>query len=582
MKLGRVASYLFLGSLFAVVVVWGYLPRVWLMGWPQLALLGLSAAGLVGWFVFSLDDLRQWLKKRSTQFALSLVVMAIMSVLLLASVNWLASTYNVKRDVTRNKLHTLSDQTKSIAAGLKENITIRVWSSAVERMAANVDMKRFLENYELASKGKIKVEIKNPIEDAPGAKADAVKRDNVIIVRSASGRESRVESFNDSKGEELITNAIVQAIKGQKKMVCFVSGHGELSLGDSDAQGLSILKSNLSDSSYEVREVLLATSEKLPADCEAIVVVGPRSEAVEREMKMLHAYLAQGGKMLALLGPGTPAGWRKFANEYGVNVRSDLIIDPRVKPPFAIATKNYAQDVDMVKSLGSRIVIFPETSSIDVASKPRDGETVKTFISSENYTFAKTGDLKNVTTIRMLGTDLRGPLPVAVLVQKTIHAAAAPDKPMPVKPGKPAAKEGKAPSAFQRVLGISSAYAQGVDDDADEHMPAESVPGAVPTPAKDGPKDTKTEMSLIVLSNHNFAMNSFVTQVGNMDLFLNSINYLLKDQDLMGIRPREISQAALELTNENLRQVYATVLLLAGGFLFGGILAKRRKSIFEE
>lgn len=586
MKISRLASYVFIGSLFAIVMIWGYLPRVWLMGWPQLVLLGLSGAGLVAWFIFSLEGIRLWMKKRSTQFAIGLAITAFMSVVLLSTVNWLANSYNVKKDLTQNQLHTLSDQTKKIASGLKENVSLRLWSTSPERMSANLDVKRFLEGYVKASNGKISFEIKSPNEDRPGAAADNIKRDNIIIVKSASGRESRVENFSDTKAEELVTNAIVQAVKGQKKTVCFLAGHGEISLNESDAQGLSTIKGQLTGSSYEVKEVMLAGAEKLPADCEALVVAGPRSEAVERETKMLREYLETGGKMIALLGPGTPTGWRKFAGEWGVNVRSDLIIDPRVQPPIAIATKNFAQDIEVVKAF-NRMVVLPETSSIEVDAKPKEGSTIRTFISSESYTFAKTGDLKALATkgIRQQGSDLRGPLPVAVLVEKPIASAknegetpAGKPAPLPKKPAPKAESHGRfrLPSLVNEA--VAQDHSEVGHDDGDDPLGAPT--GSNP-PAKDGPKPVKTEMSLIVFSNHNFVMNSFVSQLGNMDLFLNAVNYLLKDQDLIGIRPREIRQASLELNKENLRQVYATVLLIAGFFLVGGILAKRRKGTLD-
>lgn len=585
MKLSRLASYLFLGSLFAVVMIWGYFPRVWVMGWPQMTLLGLSAAGLVAWFVFSLESLRLWLKKRSTQFAIGLAITAVMCLVLLGTVNWLATAYNVKKDLTKNQFHTLSDQTKKIAEGLKENITIRVWSTAVDRMSANVDMRRFLDNYESAGKGKIKVEIKNPNEDRPGSAADNIKRDNIIVVKSSSGRESRIENFTDTKGEELLTNAIMQAIKGRKKTLCFLSGHGEVGLGDSEAQGMSQIKSQLTASTYETKDVALATAEKMPEDCELLVVAGPRSEAAEREVKMIRGYLDGGGKGIFMMGAGTPAGWRKVAADYGVSVRSDLIIDPRVQPPIAIATKNYAQDVDVVRSF-NRLVIFPETSSLEITDKPKDGETLKTFISSESYTFAKTGDLKNIKTIRPTPADMRGPLPVAVLITKPVVATELKSAPeaAPIKGKEP---KKAAPSNHGSLLKKFSLISEAVAADGDEipvgtDSDEEPLPSSgAGSPAKDGPKDQKTEMSLIVFSNHNFVMNSFVGQMGNMDLFLNSVNFLLKDQDLIGIRPREVRQASLELSAESLRQVYATVLLIAGAFLVGGIAAKRRRSAVE-
>jgi ABC-type uncharacterized transport system involved in gliding motility auxiliary subunit len=585
MKLARLSNTVFLLSLAALLIVWGFLPRVWVLGWPQLALLGLAAVSILAWFVFSLEGLRLWMKKRSTRFALGLALTAVAAVALLGTINYLASLYNVKKDLTVNELHTLSAQTKSLLGGLKEDITLRVWTRGIDRMATNIDMKRFLENFEQAGKGHVKLEIRNPNEDPAGSAQDNVKRDNVLIVRSSSGREARVESFNETKGEEQITNAIVQALKGQKKTVCFLSGHGELATGDTQAQGLSEIKGKLEGSSYTVQEVSLASAEKLPSACEVLVIAGPRGEAVERESAMLREYLSAGGKAIALLGPGTPKGWRTLIGEFGATVRSDIIIDPRVRPPIAIATKNFAQDVEIVKSF-DRLVLLPETSSIEVGPE-KDGLKIRTFVSSEAYTFAKAGDLKTLRALSQTTTDLRGPLPVGVLIRKSIVAAPSTDPAPLTPPGPPAPGKtsGRAEGWWNRLSPVATAHAQEGEVDQDAEPPSLPVhaapPGGAPSAAPEGPKTPSVEMSLVVFSNQNFVMNSFVNQLGNLDLFMNSVVFLLKDQDLIGIRPRELRQASLELSPENLRQVYATVLLLAGAFLTGGVLARRRKAAVE-
>jgi ABC-type uncharacterized transport system involved in gliding motility auxiliary subunit len=564
MKLDRISSYIFVGSLFGFIVLWGYLPRLWLMGWPQWVLLITSLVGLVMWTVFSLDRLSLWLKKRSTRFGIGLVVTAVGAIVILGYVNWFAASRNAKKDFTLNKMHTLSDQTKSIVKNLTEEVSLTVWSTSLERMSGNISIRKLLENYKQHSGGKLTFQVKNPNEDVAGATADNVKRDNIIIARSKSGREARVESFTDTKGEEQITNAIIQSVKGaSKKTLCFVTGHGEYALANTEAGGLSTIKERLESSSYTAQEISLASSDSVPKNCEAVVVAGPKGDILEHEAKILEAYLASAGKVIALLGPGTAAGWQKLGAKYGVQLRKDLIIDPRVNPPVAIATKNYSQEVDITKAFGA-MVIMPQVSSLTVPTKDPDTNTkVRTFVSSESYTYAKSGELRSLRDIRKTSNDLTGPLPVAVLIQKTLTLSTAPSM-KPVKAPAPPKTGASSIRLWERVLGVTPAMAQ-------EHQEIEAP--------KDGPKDVKNEMNLIVFSNSSFVANSYVTQAGNLDLFLNTVNFVMKDQDLIGIRPRELRQAALQLSNENIKQVWATILILAGLFALGGILAKRRQSV---
>ena len=50
---------------------------------------------------------------------------------------------------------------------------------------------------------------------------------------------------DDPKLEEKLTNAIIQVVKGEKKKIYFLSGHGEHLLADTGREGLSQMKEAL-------------------------------------------------------------------------------------------------------------------------------------------------------------------------------------------------------------------------------------------------------------------------------------------------------------------------------------------------
>ena len=86
--------------------------------------------------------------------------------------------------------------------------------------------------------------------------------------------------------------------------------------------------------------------------------------------------------------------------------------------------------------------------------------------------------------------------------------------------------------------------------------------------------------SLVLIGNHLFAVNGLIEQMGNKDLLLNTMSYLLKDNSLIGIRPKNIREAKLSLTRENLFQVRGIILLGGVMFMLLGIWAVyRRKSV---
>jgi len=540
MSIAKFGYWLFIGALFGNVFIWAFVPSLGMYTVSYLVLLGLAVVGLGLWVFFSFDRLVSWLKLRSTQFALSLGVMALMTFTILGFVNWLAVTKNVKKDLTANRLHTLSDQTRSVIDSLDEPVRVRVWTTNIALMSDGVDMQAFFENYREIGGDKLTIEIRNPNAHTAEAEADQVRRNNLIIVKAMkSGREARVETLSDVKAEEQLTNAIIQAAKGVKKIVCFVSGHGQPSLDNPEPQGLSLLKETLERSNYEPRELVLVNNDKVPADCELLAVVGPRNVPLEKEITLLKAYLETGAPMIALIGPRASKVWREFFKGYGVEVRQDILIDPySPEAPTYVATGNYARDVRVTEGF-NLLTLFPESSSISVPTESSDENlSIQPFVSSEARSYAKAGAVGSRIDVRPSGSDLRGPIPIAVLIEKSLESKEA----------------------------------------APEVSEAADVPDPMGEETQD---DNEKKQRMILFSNDFFVVNGIVSKVGNSDLFMNSVSYLLQDAELIGIRPRDLRQTYLTLTAQNERQVTGIILIVAGLFMVFGIRAARRKAVVD-
>jgi len=568
MSLAIIGYWLFIGSLFGNVVIWAFIPALGVNMVSYLVLLGLALVGLGLWVFFSLGRLVAWLKLRSTQFGLSMIVMALMTFVILGFVNWVAVEKNFKKDLTANKLHTLSDQTQNVVRGLKEEVRVRVWTTNLAQMSQGVDMRGFFDNYSQIGGDKLKIEIRNPNEFSADAEADQIRRNNVIVVKAiTSGREARIENFSDSKGEEQVTNAIIQATKGRKKVVCFISGHGQPSLENTEPQGISTLKEALEKSNYEARELLLVNNEKVPADCEVLANIGPRNAPLDKEKQLLKSYLEAGGSLLALIGPRAPKEWKETFKEYGIEIRQDLLVDPyRPDNPIFVATRNYAQDVAVTEGFAPATV-FPEASSIRVPTDPGEGTlNVRAFVSSEVRTYSKSGNIAQIKNIRPEGSDLKGPLAIGVLIEKAVgEAESAPQKPIQAVPG-----EGSPQSSLEKVIDgiIPSAHAQ------DEETPPDPMGGEEES---QGPP--KKMQRVILFSNDLFVANGVIGNLGNSDLFMNSLSYLLQDSELIGIRPRDLRNTYLKLTAQDIRKVWGFILIVAGLFIVFGIKAARRKAV---
>jgi ABC-type uncharacterized transport system involved in gliding motility auxiliary subunit len=108
-----------------------------------------------------------------------------------------------------------------------------------------------------------------------------------------------------------------------------------------------------------------------------------------------------------------------------------------------------------------------------------------------------------------------------------------------------------------------------------------SLAAAVSSPATDTPapaagakpEDTnKPETRIVVFGDSDFASNSGLGIQGNRDLFMNAVNWLAQQENLIAIRPRDPQDRRVTLTNDQQRRIFwLTVFIIPGLILFAGI-----------
>lgn len=523
MTLLQIFRILTIASVLIALIAFSYIEGLHNLGAPfYFGILAIFFVSMSGWAFLKFKNIVSWAKSKAGTFYISLSITAFGVLLVLGTVNWLANDFNYKHDFTKNKLYSLSDQSRKLISGLENEVTIRVWSTNLQAMSSNVNLQKFLENYAQESGGKIIVEIKNPNENRALQEKDNITKDHVVVVQSADGREARVDNFQENKAEEQITNAIIQVVKGSKKTICFTSGHGEKEISDSSQLGLSELKARLEKSSYTTKTVNLVQTDQMYVDCELLMVVGPQTDALQKEITIIKEHLKNGGAVAAFLGSGTSKMWREMFSDYGLTLKKNILFDERVRPPGVVFTQNYTQEVDIVNGFDLPILL-PEASSILLSTKTEEGVTRKAFVSSEErVSFAKAGTIKDYNVVNRKTSDARGPLAVAAWVKKT----------WPVEGGDDKAKESKA-----------------------------------------------KETQIVLVGSHGLLWNNYLSNYGNSDFAVNIANVLMKDIDLVGIRPKELRQATLELNYARLRQVVGTIFIIALFFMGGALVAQRRRIV---
>jgi ABC-type uncharacterized transport system involved in gliding motility auxiliary subunit len=79
-------------------------------------------------------------------------------------------------------------------------------------------------------------------------------------------------------------------------------------------------------------------------------------------------------------------------------------------------------------------------------------------------------------------------------------------------------------------------------------------------PAKSQPSDIKSRIA--VIGDADFATNSFFHILGNGTLFLNTVNYLAAQENLIGLEPRTYDLPRVDLTNRQMKGTFFLSIIL--------------------
>jgi hypothetical protein len=250
--------------------------------------------------------------------------------LIVAMANYLAFRHYERFDWTSEGVYTLSDKSKSVIKGLKQEVTIYLFMSQNE--GAFEDTNELLARYKDSSPH-VKVRYVDPDRE-PGEFKVLSQRFGVEQVGTEMG-ESRADvaavvSAGDKKwhisrddlvgfdfgnmpgvdnveinikAEQALTGALVQVMSGRATRVCVTRGHGEISLDDQSERSIASLKTGLRHDNLELEPLDTLGKTSVPKECDAVLVLGPQRAFAEAEAKLLIDHVQAGGRVLLALDP---------------------------------------------------------------------------------------------------------------------------------------------------------------------------------------------------------------------------------------------------------------------------------------
>ncbi len=497
-------------------------------------------------------------------------------VVLIGLVNYLGMKYYHRFDWTGSKLYSLSDKTKSVVAGLEQDVDVTLFIQPTSNVYDAA--KELLERY-AAGSPRVKLRVVDPQRNLVEAQrlVDELQLSSVSVVVFQAGNDKRVveessladwdysgmqygaqPTMTGFKGEEAFTSAILELVEKRKPKVLFTSGHGERSLDDFEDNGLARIKDLLGKENLEIESWATLGQNAVPPGTDALVVAGPRVNFVQPELDAFDRYLDGGGRMLVLLDPElddqggvVQTGLEPWLAARGAQVGNDLVVDPSSTLPFYGAETIFVKATGIhpvVESLSQADypVIFALARSVTAGAVPTDFEA-RTLLQTSADGWGET-DLANLRGVAKGDTDSAGPISVGIAIS---------------------AKEDEQASLRSEEL------------DQEESEGDEAAPVGTADAAADAAEDAagaKPSWRLVVFGDSDFATNGQLANVGNPTLVSNAFNWLLERKNLLGIGPKKPEQARMTLSPGELSAItWGTLLGLPALAIAAGVLVWSRR-----
>jgi hypothetical protein len=484
---------------------------------------------LGAWGVYSLrTHIGSALRQRRGEIALQTLGL----IGIVVAIAYLSLRFTFRLDMTEGHLYSLSTQTVEMLKRLDKPVHITFFHDPL--------MRETVEFYELIADqtDQVTVEFHDPMLNPAQARMRGVEFAGTAILES-EGRKILVNTPHETD----IANGILRVAQGIQQKVCFLDGHGEpdpFSLESHDhlegtaghshglgteyvmheRHGMAKARHSLETMNYVVEKISLLKGGDGLSGCAVLVVAGPSTALLPREVAAIDKYLEDGKNIFFLLDPFIETGLEPVIRKLGVILDDDMVIDEAshfwadVSSPAVSNYNRHQITTDLPLSF------FPGARSLSPTPQRVADTYVRPLVNSSQDSFGERDSRRAHFDPK---EDLPGPLTIMVFVNKDPNYASATEAVVRKLEGGPVQTEPK-----------------------QDNEPAANAPGS----------------RIAVIGDSDFATNSFFHILGNGRLFLNTINYLAVQENLIGLEPRGLELPRVNLTNRQMKGTFFLSIIL--------------------
>ncbi len=405
-------------------------------------------------------------------------------------------------DTTKNKLHSLAPETVKVIKSIKKPVKVYVFSPANQQQEARDLLKEYT-----SKNSNIKVEYVDPYSNRSLAEQYKISRLGTTLF-TMDGRSEQTTNTTESD----YTTALLKIQNPKKTTVAFWASNGEKNIDDVGDTGYSELKSTLEKLNYQIVKQDSAKDPTIASSAAAVVIAGPQTPYTYKQLDVLKNYLASGGKLLIMLDAtrnNVKTGLEDLLASYGIEAKAGIVIeqDPSLyyRSPLNPGVKTF-EPHQITEGLLPAILAGVE--EVKPAGKTPDNATVTSLMKSSAASWFEVSPLQ--------------------LDQQPSKNLAAGDENGPIS------------------MGVAMKF----------------------TSPKDN-KDAKYKTRIVVLGDSDLAANVIVAydpnkelvNPANLDLVVNSINWLTSQEGLYNIVPKDRTPPTITLSDSQQRQILYLVLV---------------------
>ena len=463
--------------------------------------------------LFGSVNIREALSGQRGRFAINAILMVAAFTGIVVFVNFI-SFHNVARaDLTASKQFSLALQTAQVLENLNQNVhAVAFFVPERQDQAANQQLADDLMfEFERRSSRTFTYEFIDPESDPSRAELYELSQFPSIVFQAEDSGQAVVLNVPPLSEQDLTSMLLIVTGEQQKK-VYFVTGHGEkdaINPDPEDGQGFAFAARGVLADSYTVDTLNLAQVGIIPEDAAVLVFPGPSRNMSIQEFDSYDAWLKNGGRAIFLVDPPVPNSVRTLLEPWGIAVGDSTIVDPGsslfgdIRSPL-IQSGHYNLQTSITRDLDT--VLLPQSTPIEINVEPEKVPPWVEYIPLARSTVLswKTNSPESETFNPAAGDQI-GPYNLGVVV----HAC------------------GIVGEEIDTVLRVAGRSRECVSEGG-----------------------TRGPTTLAIFGDSDFAGNRYAPYSTNLDFFLNAVNYVAEDYDLISIRPKPFAFRELVVTSQ--------------------------------